>query len=1069
MRRTKALILLLVLLLPSYILIISSPVKADNGCAKVYIICLSGVRGWTFHDREFDPLNVTRGAIRAINFKERVQLPYVHPKLGKTPPFYSINYQVVTNWYTYKCIIESYKEVIVINTHGEITPVPTGYLREEWTDEIAEAMLQRRVTWVHTAGYPFYYAWYQGASDKEDNPPWGQEGFKRLMSHINKGDIDCQPPGPETERIDLSTEAEDVFMDGGWGDIHDAFWAERGRPLKASDFKNYTILHLWGTENSSMTGAVIAFVKPSERALPEQRYGFGAYIHIGTNQTFEYDGETPSDDPDYWRGYVGAVAAIWTEVEAFEPTTVTEEYIEQHYPDDYYTVWGFSVTPVITYYSYESGTYKVNIDFGIYGCMKTNGTEWIGDVEFYLECPSDCQVMMSSNASKNAYKYDEPTLGIDWVKVTKVGVSALLVFVSPEPGSKLYFITKGMGGVMLFSNLLELFPTLTEIVEGVDEIKPPNHEVEFKYDPPENYTERYGYRYGEFESIIHIELSVNMADREQWTIIPLDWYVRLLNDEDSLVAFTWSRTSIALFKTYESLNYKATVFFEDFKDMDGWSIGDVNSLAGHDHWGVWSWAAALHCAGVGTNSLYEEKPNLEAGGPFDPRYDKGMDAYLTRSVDLRSYKNAWLRYSLTYIISSGDYLAVEYYYNDLWNNLTTPHSGVGPGSSPVEVPLPVTAQKIRFRFYSNDDNTVNWGVRLYYIEIRARLPNDANSMDDAGQSLEDAPTIEISESLNNYAGYLNNDEDWYQFDITATHINNHRKIYVWLNQPSNAVFNLTLHDKDDCKKAGPVSSGEALTYILSPSDQAGMWRIKIIPIRGFGQYDFDIQLKIRYTLTVKTRKIASGQEISGVTVWVDGVPYGSPVTLYVDAGTHTVKVKSHFWGAWSLEYTFDHWEDGSTNNPRSVPINNDKVVTAYYLVTCPTLFVWNGSQYVYETLLDIHAESDVTVQHQIQQTLVRDGPFYKLQLRELDNFTSHIDQVKLYAVDRDGEWHTCPLTFAEHNNTCVTLKLLFDDDRRVDLAPSETINLKFLPSIPCNQTSHFIFEINGHNKKIIDP
>jgi hypothetical protein len=230
-----------------------------------------------------------------------------------------------------------------------------------------------------------------------------------------------------------------------------------------------------------------------------------------------------------------------------------------------------------------------------------------------------------------------------------------------------------------------------------------------------------------------------------------------------------------------------------------------------------------------------------------------------------------------------------------------------------------------------------------------------------------------------------------------------------------------------------------------------------------------MQLKITYTLTVKTRKIASGQEISGVKVWVDDVLYCSPVTLYVDAGTHTVKVNSHFWGAWHLEYTFDHWEDGSTNNPRSVPINNDKVVTAYYLVTCPTLFVWNGSQYVYETLLDIHAESDVTVQHQIQQTLVRDGPFYKLQLRELDNFTSHIDQVKLYAVDRDEEWHTCPLIFAERNNTCVTLKLLFDDDRRADLAPSETINLKFLPSISCSQTSHFIFEINGHNKKIIDP
>ncbi len=72
---------------------------------------------------------------------------------------------------------------------------------------------------------------------------------------------------------------------------------------------------------------------------------------------------------------------------------------------------------------------------------------------------------------------------------------------------------------------------------------------------------------------------------------------------------------------------------------------------------------------------------------------------------------------------------------------------------------------------------------------------------------------------------------------------------------------------------------------------------------------------------------------------------------------------------------------------------------------CPTLFVWNGTGYADEGVLDIHAESDITVQHEIQNTLTPtlDDDVYKLQLRELDNFTSHIDQVKLLAIGDSGE------------------------------------------------------------------
>lgn len=133
--------------------------------------------------------------------------------------------------------------------------------------------------------------------------------------------------------------------------------------------------------------------------------------------------------------------------------------------------------------------------------------------------------------------------------------------------------------------------------------------------------------------------------------------------------------------------------------------------------------------------------------------------------------------------------------------------------------------------------------------------------------------------------------------------------------------------------------------------------------------------------------------------------------------------------------------------------------------TCPTLFVWNGTEYVEEGILNIHADSDVTAQHEIQNALVLENGAYNLQLRELDNHTSHIDQVRLYAVDYEGEWHLCPLTYAYHNELGkVKHTLRFDDDNRVDLKPTEIISLRFAQ--PECEPAYFIFEINGYNKKI---
>lgn len=92
--------------------------------------------------------------------------------------------------------------------------------------------------------------------------------------------------------------------------------------------------------------------------------------------------------------------------------------------------------------------------------------------------------------------------------------------------------------------------------------------------------------------------------------------------------------------------------------------------------------------------------------------------------------------------------------------------------------------------------------------------------------------------------------------------------------------------------------------------------------------------KVPVTLTVKTRQ-TNGVEIEDVKVWIDYDPnhYLSPVTINVTAGNHTVEVESMFIRTEFPDfyvYTFVRWEDYSTDNPRTVPVYEDRTIIAYY-------------------------------------------------------------------------------------------------------------------------------------------
>lgn len=133
---------------------------------------------------------------------------------------------------------------------------------------------------------------------------------------------------------------------------------------------------------------------------------------------------------------------------------------------------------------------------------------------------------------------------------------------------------------------------------------------------------------------------------------------------------------------------------------------------------------------------------------------------------------------------------------------------------------------------------------------------------------------------------------------------------------------------------------------------------------------------------------------------------------------------------------------------------------------CPLLYVFNGDEYSYEGLLDIHNPDgvDVIQDHTLIATPEPVNNAYMFRLVEHPLTHSYIDQVKLFAILEDGKAIRLPLIFANHNRYGNVLpELLFSDDVKTDINANEVINLKFRALPPVYEVVSFLFEIEGNN------
>jgi len=86
-------------------------------------------------------------------------------------------------------------------------------------------------------------------------------------------------------------------------------------------------------------------------------------------------------------------------------------------------------------------------------------------------------------------------------------------------------------------------------------------------------------------------------------------------------------------------------------------------------------------------------------------------------------------------------------------------------------------------------------------------------------------------------------------------------------------------------------------------------------------------------------------------------------------------------------------------------------ITNYSEVSCPYLYVWNGSDYIFDNDIIPFEKSDVlesTDYYRVQEPLEPDGDFYKVRIAEELPETAYLDLLKLMTIDHPADVDVYP-------------------------------------------------------------
>ncbi len=135
-----------------------------------------------------------------------------------------------------------------------------------------------------------------------------------------------------------------------------------------------------------------------------------------------------------------------------------------------------------------------------------------------------------------------------------------------------------------------------------------------------------------------------------------------------------------------------------------------------------------------------------------------------------------------------------------------------------------------------------------------------------------------------------------------------------------------------------IANGTYMTVQFNATETAtGTYNIRLGILTGA----FTVVPTGTHTLTVTSA-------YTGLAFTFDNQTETTPFSIILKVGTyHTIVMP-----AAANAYTFQRWEDGSTNPTRTITLTEQMSLTAYFSGangrgSCPSLYVWNGTEYAY--------------------------------------------------------------------------------------------------------------------------
>jgi hypothetical protein len=188
----------------------------------------------------------------------------------------------------------------------------------------------------------------------------------------------------------------------------------------------------------------------------------------------------------------------------------------------------------------------------------------------------------------------------------------------------------------------------------------------------------------------------------------------------------------------------------------------------------------------------------------------------------------------------------------------------------------------------------------------------------------------------------------------------HTPYEAWVNEIVTISVNVTDTGSEDISYSLPFKVNNVIKGVVAISLSAGETQTINCNVTesSEGTYSTNVGgLTGSFTIvptgyhTLKVLRSGSGSKPMLFTL--DGVEYPTPYSGLLPVGTHTVTVKAQSETATAL-FGFVRWSDGDTNTVKTVNLQSYTVLIATYrlisgFASCPSLYVWNGTNYVYRT------------------------------------------------------------------------------------------------------------------------